>query len=41
MADGDFSDAVNDVLGGPAVCYDADGNFIEDAQKCAALELEE
>lgn len=41
VADGDFSDVVNDVLGGPAVCYDADGNFIEDAQKCAALELEE
>jgi hypothetical protein len=41
VADGDFSDAVNDVLGGPAVCYDADGNFIEDAKKCAMLELEE
>ena len=41
MEDGDFSDAVSDVLGGPALCYDADGNFIEDAEKCATLELEE
>jgi len=38
MEDGDFSDAVNDVLGGPVVCYDADGNFVEDAKKCAMLE---
>lgn len=38
---GDFSDAVNDVLGGPSVCYDAEGNFVEDAAKCAELETDE
>ena len=37
---GDFSDAVNDVLGGPSVCYDADGNFVEDAKKCEEIMMQ-
>lgn len=33
----EFSDAVNDVMGGTDVCYDEEGNLIEDAQKCAEI----
>jgi hypothetical protein len=34
---GEFTDAVNDVLGGSDICYDAEGNMIEDAAKCKAI----
>jgi hypothetical protein len=33
----EFSDDVNDVLGGTDVCYDKDGNLIEDAERCKQL----
>lgn len=32
-----FSQSVGDVLGGSDICYDEEGNMIEDAEKCAAL----
>ncbi len=32
-----FADDVNDVLGGTDVCYDAEGNLIEDAARCAEI----
>lgn len=32
-----FSQSVDDVLGGSDICYDEEGNMIEDADKCAKL----
>lgn len=34
---GEFTDDVNDVLGGSDICYDDKGNMIEDAKKCKEL----
>ncbi|NVB41434.1 hypothetical protein G6O69_26585 [Pseudenhygromyxa sp. WMMC2535] len=41
--DGEFTDSVSDVLGGSDICYDEEGNMIEDADRCNELrgELEE
>ncbi len=36
-SDENFSDAVGDVLGGSDICYDAEGNMIEDAEQCKKL----
>ncbi|MFV8756319.1 hypothetical protein ACNOYE_37710 [Nannocystaceae bacterium ST9] len=32
-----FSQSVDDVLGGSDICYDEEGNMIEDAEKCAKI----
>lgn len=32
-----FSQSVDDVLGGSDICYDEEGNMVEDAEKCAKL----
>ena len=34
---GEFTDTVSDVLGGSDICYDAEGNMIEDTEKCAEI----
>ncbi len=34
---GEFTDDVADVLGGSDICYDDEGNMIEDSAKCAEL----
>jgi hypothetical protein len=34
---GEFTDDVTDVLGGSDICYDEEGNMIEDSAKCAEL----
>ncbi|KIG17428.1 hypothetical protein DB30_03347 [Enhygromyxa salina] len=33
----DFTDDVSDVLGGSDICYDAEGNMIEDPEKCKKI----
>lgn len=35
--DGEFADTVEDVLGGSDICYDEEGNMIEDAERCKEL----
>lgn len=35
--EGEFTGDVNDVLGGSDICYDAEGNMIEDADRCEEL----
>jgi hypothetical protein len=34
---GEFTESVTDVLGGSDICYDEEGNMIEDAAKCEEL----
>lgn len=34
---GEFTEDVADVLGGSDICYDAEGNLIQDAEKCAEI----
>ncbi len=34
---GEFTDDVSDVLGGSDICYDEEGNMVEDAEKCKEL----
>lgn len=37
LEDSDFSSDVSDVLGGSDICYDDEGNMIEDPERCAKL----
>lgn len=34
---GEFTDDVSDVLGGSDICYDGDGNLVEDSAKCKEI----
>lgn len=35
--DGEFTDSVEDVLGGSDICYDEEGNMVEDPERCKEL----
>ena len=37
MDEGEFTDTVADVLGGSDVCYDDEGNMVDDAERCKEL----
>ncbi|PRP90679.1 hypothetical protein ENSA5_62570 [Enhygromyxa salina] len=37
LESGEFTDDVSDVLGGSDICYDDEGNMIEDTEKCKEL----
>ena len=37
LSHGEFTDDVSDVLGGSDICYDEDGNMIEDTEKCKKI----
>jgi hypothetical protein len=37
LENSDFTDDVSDVLGGSDICYDAEGNMIEDREKCEKI----